>query len=264
VPLPSVTGDALFVFGWITGKEAGHVWRDGHADYTGLSSLLLKDNSRTTFAAWYSEWLKCLVSYNALVQYDRAKARLLTKLCWKNVVSLNHSERMRNGHTGLIVVDLQEWSVDDPVRNPARRFSSGMVLHSRRGEMIPLIAMQPTPGIPTSARAAIIGAIGAALIFQVYVVVSAWWRVPEFENMFRGMGVEVPIVTRALFATNRFWFAVPLIFFIVAADLFRKPTRAAVYVGIVTFAAFAAGFALQAWLNEGCFAPVIQIIHKLG
>lgn len=121
--------------------------------------------------------------------------------------------------------------------------------------------MPSAPEISTTARAGITGALSAALLWQVYVVVSAALRVPEFENLFKGLGVEVPVFTRALFVTYRFWFAVPLTFFIVAIDLFRKPVRPAIYVGVVIFAAIAAGFALQAWLYEGCLEPLLRIMH---
>ena len=124
-------------------------------------------------------------------------------------------------------------------------------------------SMPSTPEISTTARAGITGALSAALLWQVYVVVSAALRAPEFENLFQAMGVDVPIFTKALFATYRFWFAVPLTFFIVAIDLFRKPARPAIYVGIVVFAAIVAGFALQAWLYEGCLEPLFRIMHAV-
>jgi hypothetical protein len=41
----------------VSGKETGHVWRDGRADYTGLSPVLLQDGSCASFSSWYSEWL---------------------------------------------------------------------------------------------------------------------------------------------------------------------------------------------------------------
>ena len=54
-------GCALRLWLVIAGKEAGHIWRDGRADYTGLSPLLLKDGSRATLSWWYWEWLdECL------------------------------------------------------------------------------------------------------------------------------------------------------------------------------------------------------------
>jgi len=37
----------------VSGDEAGHLWRDGRADYAGLSPLTLKDKSLATFSSWY-------------------------------------------------------------------------------------------------------------------------------------------------------------------------------------------------------------------
>lgn len=51
-------GCALRYWLVVTGSEAGHVWFDQRADYKGLSPVLLKDGSRATFSAWYSEWLE--------------------------------------------------------------------------------------------------------------------------------------------------------------------------------------------------------------
>jgi len=54
-------GCALRVWLVVTGSEAGHVWYDGRADYTGLSPLLTKDGVRASFSSWYLEWLEsCL------------------------------------------------------------------------------------------------------------------------------------------------------------------------------------------------------------
>jgi len=54
-------GCALRLWLVVTGDEAGHVWYDGRADYTGLSPVLTKDGSRASFSSWYFEWLdSCL------------------------------------------------------------------------------------------------------------------------------------------------------------------------------------------------------------
>lgn len=56
VPLSDLgcaTGDYLVV----TGHEAGHVWRDGRADLSGIQPLRSVDRMRVTFWDWYSAWL---------------------------------------------------------------------------------------------------------------------------------------------------------------------------------------------------------------
>ena len=50
-------GCALRIWLAVSGEEAGHLWRDGRADDTGLSPLTLKNNVRATFSSWYEEWL---------------------------------------------------------------------------------------------------------------------------------------------------------------------------------------------------------------
>jgi hypothetical protein len=50
-------GCALRVWLVVTGPEAGFLWHDGRADYTGLRPLTLRNSERATFASWYGEWL---------------------------------------------------------------------------------------------------------------------------------------------------------------------------------------------------------------
>jgi hypothetical protein len=51
-------GCALRVWLVVTGPEAGYLWHDGRADYTGLAPLTLRNGERATFASWYAEWLE--------------------------------------------------------------------------------------------------------------------------------------------------------------------------------------------------------------
>ena len=51
-------GCALRIWLVVAGEEAGHLWRDGRTDDTGLSPLALKDGSRATFSTWYRAWLE--------------------------------------------------------------------------------------------------------------------------------------------------------------------------------------------------------------
>ncbi len=50
-------GCALRIWLIVTGEQAGHLWRDGRAEFVGLSPLLLQDGSRASFSSWYQEWL---------------------------------------------------------------------------------------------------------------------------------------------------------------------------------------------------------------
>lgn len=113
-------------------------------------------------------------------------------------------------------------------------------------------------------RPVVIGALLAALLWQVYVVLAAAVRVPQFSALFMGLGAELPIITRALFVFYRYWFTVPLIFLVISVDLLRHPERSPRYAGAMVFLAITAGFAMQAWLYEGCLTPLLQIGHAIG
>jgi hypothetical protein len=51
-------GCALRIWLVLTGALAGHLWRDGRADNTGLTPLRVTDGSMATFSVWYVEWLE--------------------------------------------------------------------------------------------------------------------------------------------------------------------------------------------------------------
>jgi hypothetical protein len=51
-------GCALRVWLVTTGEQRGRLWRDGRAENTGLSPILLKDGSPADFSGWYLEWLE--------------------------------------------------------------------------------------------------------------------------------------------------------------------------------------------------------------
>jgi hypothetical protein len=51
-------GYALRIWVVLTGALAGHLWRDGRADNSGLTPLQVADGSMATFSVWYVEWLE--------------------------------------------------------------------------------------------------------------------------------------------------------------------------------------------------------------
>jgi SMI1/KNR4 family protein SUKH-1 len=51
-------GCALRVWLVVTGEQRGRLWRDGRAEQTGLSPIMLKDGSPADFSGWYLEWLE--------------------------------------------------------------------------------------------------------------------------------------------------------------------------------------------------------------
>jgi hypothetical protein len=50
-------GCALRVWLVVSGDEAGRLWYDHRAEYTGIAPGVMKDGTRATFGAWYMEWL---------------------------------------------------------------------------------------------------------------------------------------------------------------------------------------------------------------
>jgi len=53
-------GCALRIWLFLTGEQAGNLWKDRRSEYTGLMPVRLENGSPATFAGWYEEWLdKC-------------------------------------------------------------------------------------------------------------------------------------------------------------------------------------------------------------
>ena len=56
-------GCALRVWLAVEGDQRGRLWRDGRAEYSGVSPVLLKDGSPADFSGWYMEWLQNALSW---------------------------------------------------------------------------------------------------------------------------------------------------------------------------------------------------------
>lgn len=50
-------GCALRIWLVVLGEQAGRLWRDGRADFSGIAPILNKDGSPAAFASWYLQWL---------------------------------------------------------------------------------------------------------------------------------------------------------------------------------------------------------------
>jgi len=113
-------------------------------------------------------------------------------------------------------------------------------------------------------RAVMIGVFSAGVVWQVYVVIAAFRYAPEFNRIFESMAVELPLITRALFATYRFWVVVPIVFAALSAHALISTRVSVWYVGALAFACVLAGFVMQAWLFEGYFTPLFAIVKQIG
>lgn len=108
------------------------------------------------------------------------------------------------------------------------------------------------------------GVLGAAIIWQAYVVTAAFRFAPRFQQLFSSLGAELPPLTQALFATYRFWPVVPVLCAVLAVRAAQKIDASVRYLAVLSFASVLAGFALQAWLYEGYFAPMFALIKQIG
>lgn len=52
------TGCALRVWLVVSGKQAGRLWHDGRADYSGIAPMFRADGSPHSFSSWYFDWLE--------------------------------------------------------------------------------------------------------------------------------------------------------------------------------------------------------------
>jgi hypothetical protein len=113
-------------------------------------------------------------------------------------------------------------------------------------------------------RAVVATVLFVCIAWQVYVVAAAWRHSAAFEAIFAGLGAEVPIMTRVLFATVRFWFVVPLVFALLAVDIVRTPSRRLAYVVTIVALAATVGFVMQAWSYEAYLAPLLSLSRQIG
>lgn len=112
-------------------------------------------------------------------------------------------------------------------------------------------------------RAVLTGVFVAGFLWQLYVVSAAFRVAPEFLRLFSSMGAELPLLTRSLFATYRYWIAIPIAFAALAAHALINEKLSSAYVGILAAACILAGFVMQAWLYEGCFLPLFALTRQV-
>lgn len=105
--------------------------------------------------------------------------------------------------------------------------------------------------------------LGAALLWQAYVVLTAYRNAGTLRTLLAGIGGRLPAVTHNFFATYRFWPLVPLVFALLAADILRRPKASRLYFAVVLVAAVLAALFLQAWLNEAWFRPLYVILQAI-
>ena len=106
--------------------------------------------------------------------------------------------------------------------------------------------------------------LGAALLWQLYLVLTAFLRVPHFEKLFAGLGAPLPLLTRSLLATYRLWIVFPLLSAVLVAVVLRRRHSSARSFGLVLAAVLLTAMLLQAWLHEALYAPLMTILDQIG
>ena len=119
---------------------------------------------------------------------------------------------------------------------------------------------------PYTVRERVVGtvALSAALLYQVYVVAAAIWKAPVLAQLFAGLGGPLPFITRAFFASRPFWWLVPLAFAVLSGDVLRRRDPSLRYFTLVLAGSALAALSMQAWFVEAIYAPIYEIVRKIG
>lgn len=79
-------GCAIRIWLVVNGPEAGHLWEDDRANDGGIRPVLLSDGSRTTFSAWYREWLETALASPPGSQHSSPGKLSVFRRCWRRLM----------------------------------------------------------------------------------------------------------------------------------------------------------------------------------
>jgi len=119
----------------------------------------------------------------------------------------------------------------------------------------------PRPG---TNQAQTIALFSATIAWQVYVVISTYFHAATFAKLFKGLGAELPPLTRLFFATYRWWFLVPVAFIALFVVRLRGPQTTRWQTAALLGGSLLAGFALQAFATEALSGPMFSLIEQIG
>jgi hypothetical protein len=105
--------------------------------------------------------------------------------------------------------------------------------------------------------------LAAALLWQLYVVVYAYRHIPDFAQLFAGLGGPLPLITRSCLVTYRLWGLLPLLFAALSADVLRRRNPSPRYFGLVLIGTLLTALGLHAWLQEAMYAPLFRILDQV-
>lgn len=118
--------------------------------------------------------------------------------------------------------------------------------------------------LTTRERTLAIVVLSTILAFQVYAVILAFWQAPTFMKLFAGLGGPLPLVTRSFLASYPYWWIAPLVFALMSFDLLRRSDPPRWYFAATVSAAAAIAFGMYAWMREAIYAPLFEILDKIG
>ena len=116
----------------------------------------------------------------------------------------------------------------------------------------------------TRERIVALVALSVALLCQIYAAMIAVWKTPVFAQLFAGLGGPLPFITRAFFATRIFWWLVPTAFALVSVDVLRRRDPSLLHFVLVLVGSALAAFMMHAWIREAMYAPLFEILRKIG
>jgi hypothetical protein len=95
------------------------------------------------------------------------------------------------------------------------------------------------------------------------VVPTAWYHGTGLRHV-AGLGGSLPFVTRAFFSTRIFWWLVPVAFALVSFDVLRRRKPSLLYFVLVLAGSTLAAFTMHVWIREAMYAPLFEILRKIG
>ena len=104
--------------------------------------------------------------------------------------------------------------------------------------------------------------IAAAIAWQFYAAVAAWFRGRTLRRLLEGLGAEPPLIARLFLVTYPFWILIPILFTAGLLLWLRGGRRSSPVLLIIAAVAVALG--LHAWMNEAWFLPLFQLIRQVG
>ena len=107
------------------------------------------------------------------------------------------------------------------------------------------------------------------LILQLYpfhVVFTAYRQVPRFQQIFADLleGKALPRITVFVVLTYHFWILVPILTTLLTLLCLRERVRTMILPSVCLALTLVAAYSMRVALDEGLYAPFIQILGTLG